>query len=83
MCEAGVVVSVDVVTETAIDRPVAAVAAYTADPSKGTRLANLDSVEWKTAPPLEVGSAVGSVARSGWIRCVRAGCHDARSRRAT
>jgi hypothetical protein len=34
VCEAGVVVSVDVVTETAVDRPVAEVAGSTADSSK-------------------------------------------------
>jgi uncharacterized protein YndB with AHSA1/START domain len=56
--------SVDVTTEIVIDRPVDAVAAYAADPSNAPEwYANIDTVEWRTAPPATVGSRVGFVAR--------------------
>ena len=56
--------SVDVETHVDIARPVAEVAAYAADPSNAPEwYANIDSVEWKTEPPLRVGSVVGFVAR--------------------
>ena len=55
---------VDVVTETVIDRPVAEVAAYVSDLARSPEwYANIESADWKTPPPLEVGSAVGFVAR--------------------
>ena len=56
--------SVDVVTEVVIDRPVDVVAAYAADPSNAPSwYQNIESVEWKTPPPVAVGSRLGFVAR--------------------
>jgi len=55
---------VDVSTEIVIDRPVAEVAAYTADPSSAPEwYANIESVEWKTPPPSQRGSRLAFVAR--------------------
>jgi uncharacterized membrane protein len=57
-------VSVDVETEIFIGRPLAVVSAYAADPSHAPDwYVNIDSVEWKTSPPLQIGSQVEFVAR--------------------
>jgi uncharacterized protein YndB with AHSA1/START domain len=56
-------VSVDVVTEIVIDRPVAEVAAYAIDPNNAPAwYANIESIDWKTEPPAGAGTAVTFVA---------------------
>jgi uncharacterized membrane protein len=56
-------VAVDVRTEIEIARPRAEVAAYAADPDKATSwYENIKSIEWRTEPPLAVGSRIEFVA---------------------
>ena len=55
---------VDIRTETVIHRPVARVSAFAIDPDNAPRwYANIESVEWKTDPPLRLRSRVAFVAR--------------------
>ena len=55
---------VDVLTETVIRRPVADVAAFAGDPANAPEwYANIESVEWRTPPPMVVGSRLAFVAR--------------------
>jgi uncharacterized membrane protein len=56
--------AVDVRTEITIQRPVEIVAGYAADPSHAPHwYRNIKSVEWKTDPPVRVGSRLAFVAR--------------------
>lgn len=55
--------AVDVLTEIVIDRPVQVVAEYAADPSNAPEwYVNIESVEWQTEPPVQVGSRMDFVA---------------------
>ena len=54
---------VDVRTETVIGRPVEVVAGYAGDPTNAPEwYANISSVEWRTPPPVAVGSRMAFVA---------------------
>lgn len=55
--------SVDVLTETVIQRPRAAVADFAANPDNAPIwYVNIESVEWETEPPLAIGSRIAFVA---------------------
>jgi Polyketide cyclase / dehydrase and lipid transport len=55
---------VDVLTETVINRPLPEVAAYAADPTNAPGwYVSIKSVEWKTPPPVAVGSRMDFVAQ--------------------
>jgi uncharacterized membrane protein len=55
---------VDVLTEATIGRPVREVASYVADPSNAPQwYRNIESVVWRTEPPIRVGSRMSFVAR--------------------
>ena len=55
--------SVDVITDVIIARPREAVAAYAGNPDNAPRwYVNIKSIEWKTAPPLRLGSTMDFVA---------------------
>ena len=54
---------VDILTEIVIDRPIEAVSAYAANPDNAPAwYVNIKAVEWKTTPPLSVGSRLAFVA---------------------
>ena len=55
---------VDVSTAITIDRPVDVVAAYAGEPTNAPEwYANIQSVEWRTPPPMKVGSKMAFEAR--------------------
>jgi uncharacterized protein YndB with AHSA1/START domain len=55
---------VDVTVETVIERPVAEVAAFAGDPGNAPSwYVNIESVNWLTDPPVQVGSRMDFVAR--------------------
>src|ERR1700682_2129527 len=58
------IMAVDVLTETVINRPPAQVADYAGDPSNAPEwYVNIKSVEWKTEPPIRIGSKLAFVAQ--------------------
>jgi len=55
--------AVDVATNTIIERPREAVAAFACDPDNATAwYENIEEVSWETGPPLQVGSRMAFVA---------------------
>jgi uncharacterized membrane protein len=57
-------VTVDVVTEIVVDRPIDDVAAFATDPTNAPSwYANIESVTWQTSPPAAIGSRMTFVAR--------------------
>lgn len=57
-------INVDIETEIVIARPPDTVSSYAADPSNAPEwYVNIESIEWKTPPPLQIGSQVAFVAR--------------------
>lgn len=56
--------SVDVVTQVAIEKPRAEVASFASDPNNAPAwYVNIKSVEWRSEPPLRVGTKVAFVAQ--------------------
>jgi hypothetical protein len=56
--------AVDVVTDIVIDRPLDDVARYAGDPSNAPEwYVNITSVDWRTEPPVALGSKMDFVAR--------------------
>src|SRR5688572_33092662 len=56
--------SVDVETSIVINRPLADVAAFAGNPENAPKwYVNIKSVEWKTPPPIRVGSRIAFVAQ--------------------
>lgn len=56
--------TVDVLTETVVARPKAEVATFAANPDNAPAwYVNIKSVEWKSAPPLRIGSQIAFVAQ--------------------
>ena len=56
--------AVDVSTETVIARPLEVVASYAGDPTHAPEwYANIRSVEWRTPPPIAIGSQIDFVAQ--------------------
>lgn len=55
--------ALDVVSEITIARPRAEVSAYASDPDNATAwYSNIESVQWRSPPPLAVGTRLGFVA---------------------
>jgi uncharacterized membrane protein len=56
--------AIDVTTEIEINRPLDEVAAYAGDPTNAPDwYANIESIVWKTSPPVRLGSKMDFIAR--------------------